>query len=220
MDARLRILVTLGALVLVTTSSFQRWWLLVAVAGGLALVWGRCGVGVRRFSLRCLVVLPVALGLSLLFCLSYGWQHGWIVAAEVVVRIILAVAVVYTLTATTPVPALLHGLAQMRVPTIFLATIAFMDRYLHVFREELQRMRRARECRAFGPNVFAAFRDLGWFLAILVLRAYERSERVYAAMSARCWDPSRGWPTPLPPGVYRSVQGAGGGDVSRINQSA
>lgn len=202
MDVRLKLLLTLAALVAVTMGSFERWWIYLCVMAGVLSLWFRSGVPLKRFFLRCLIVLPVAAGLALLFLLSYGLQRGWSVALETVVRILLAVAVVYTLTATTPMPALLHGLARMRVPSLFVATLAFMARYLHVFRDELLRMRRARECRTFAPNAFGQFRDIGWFLAVLVIRAFERSERVYAAMNARSWNPRKGWPPPLPLSAY------------------
>ncbi len=199
LDPRLRLLLALAGLVAVSAGSFRRLWPLVLVAAVLAFVWWWNRLSLVRFLRRWLVVLPIILGFTVLFLLSSGIQHGWLKAAELAVRITLAVAVVFALTATTPVPALLHALGKLGLPSLLLATAAFMHRYGSVFVEELQRMRRARECRTFQPNVFAELRDIGWFLAVLVIRAFERSERVYAAMIARGWQAENGWPEPIDP---------------------
>lgn len=197
LNPRRKILLTLAALVLISAASFERWWLLLPVLLLLALVWWHSQLSLVRFLKRWLMVCPLIVGFALLFLLSSGLQTGCIKAAELATRLTMAVAVVFALTATTPVPALLHALGTLGVPSLILATAAFMCRYAAVFGEELQRMRRARECRNFEPNLFADLRSIGWFLAVLVIRAFERSERVYAAMIARGWRPEHGWPEPL-----------------------
>ena len=46
------------------------------------------------------------------------------------------------LSATTPVPELLHGMTRLKVPRLLVAIIAFMLRYIDVLVEQLGRMRR------------------------------------------------------------------------------
>ncbi len=211
-DARWRVCLALIGLIAVSAGTFQRWWLLAGVALVVAVLWWYSQLSLLQFLKRWLVVLPAILGFALLFLLSSGFQAGWLKAVELAVRITLAVAVVFVLTATTPVPALLHALGRLGLPSLLLATAAFMHRYGSVFVDELQRMRRARECRSFHPNLFAELRDMGWFLAVLVVRAFERSERVYAAMIARGWQPENGWPEPIAPRMVTAAGRKPGGE--------
>jgi energy-coupling factor transporter ATP-binding protein EcfA2/energy-coupling factor transporter transmembrane protein EcfT len=189
------LILLLGA---VWAGSFQSWWVLLAVAAGLALWWIWAKVTVRPFLLRLAATLPVLLTASSFILLSRGLQQGWLPALELLVRVTLAIAVVYTFVATTGAAAILDGLRRLGVPPLFVAVLAFLCRYGAVFIDELQRMRRAREARTFHPNLLSEFRSLGWFAAMLFIRAYERSERVYGAMCARGWSADKGWPVPIP----------------------
>lgn len=92
---------------------------------------------------------------------------------------------------TTPFHDLVDGLRQLRLPTIMVAIISFMYRYLSVLSAEATRMRRARTSRSADPGgtgggsmVWRA-RVTGSMVGSLFLRSYERSERIYAAMQAR-----------------------------------
>jgi cobalt/nickel transport system permease protein len=56
-----------------------------------------------------------------------------------------------------------------------------------VFWDELERMRRAKLSRTFYPSTWWEIRSIARFVGILFVRAFERSERVHAAMMARGW---------------------------------
>jgi cobalt/nickel transport system permease protein len=103
----------------------------------------------------------------------------------------LSVQVALLLAFTTPFHDLVDGLRELRVPRIIIAIISFMYRYLAVLSDEASRMMRARDARsAMGSGASAS--TLRWRATVtgrmvgsLFLRAYERSERIYAAMQAR-----------------------------------
>jgi cobalt/nickel transport system permease protein len=63
-----------------------------------------------------------------------------------------------------------------------------MYRYLHVLTEELDRMVKARRSRTFRRSGRLDWVLLTGLIGILFLRAFERGERVHAAMLARGWD--------------------------------
>jgi cobalt/nickel transport system permease protein len=92
---------------------------------------------------------------------------------------------------TTPFHDLVDGLRLLRLPTIMVAIISFMYRYLSVLSGEATRMARARASRSAGPGgtgraaLFWRARVTGSMVGSLFLRSYERSERIYAAMQAR-----------------------------------
>jgi cobalt/nickel transport system permease protein len=60
---------------------------------------------------------------------------------NILVKGTLGVATTAIMAATTPVPALLHGLEHLRLPKVFVGICAFMIRYLDVITGEMNRMR-------------------------------------------------------------------------------
>jgi cobalt/nickel transport system permease protein len=92
---------------------------------------------------------------------------------------------------TTRFHDLVHGLEQLRVPTLFVAVMSLMYRYMAVLTGESSRMMRARESRtdhvpgAKRPSVIWRAKQVGNMVGALFLRSLERSERVYLAMQAR-----------------------------------
>ena len=62
-----------------------------------------------------------------------------------------------------------------------------MYRYMFVLVDELDKMRRAKLARTFYPSLWWELRLMANFVGILFVRAFERAERVYAAMCARGW---------------------------------
>ena len=92
---------------------------------------------------------------------------------------------------TTPFHDLVDGLRQLRLPRIMVAIISFMYRYLSVLSDEATRMARARASRSADPDghgggsIIWRAKVTGSMVGSLFLRAYERSERIYAAMQAR-----------------------------------
>lgn len=104
----------------------------------------------------------------------------------------LSVQVALLLTFTTPFHGLLDALRELRTPTILVAIIGFMYRYLAVLGDEAHRLLRARTSRsAFGEDgrgggtIAWRAKVVGSMVGSLFLRSYERSERIYAAMQAR-----------------------------------
>jgi cobalt/nickel transport system permease protein len=89
------------------------------------------------------------------------------------------------LAATTPLPEIITGLERLRVPRVFTAVASFMVRYLTVLAAELARMRTAVLCRGGDPRWLWQVRDVTSGLGALVIRSFERGERVYLAMASR-----------------------------------
>lgn len=103
----------------------------------------------------------------------------------------LSVQVALLLAFTTPFHDLVDALRELRLPRILISIISFMYRYLAVLGDEGSRMLRARDARSAGgagsPGGSIRWRATvtGRMVGSLFLRAYERSERIYAAMQAR-----------------------------------
>lgn len=82
--------------------------------------------------------------------------------------------------------ALGHALQRLYVPAALSHLLLFTVRYLDVLGAEYERLRRAMTARAFRPRTDRhTWRSLGWLVGMLLVRSFERAERVLAAMKCR-----------------------------------
>jgi cobalt/nickel transport system permease protein len=82
--------------------------------------------------------------------------------------------------------ALCVALARLGVPQVLTAQLLFLYRYAFVLGGEASRMATARELRSNGRAL--ALSAYGPLLGHLLLRAYERAQRIHWAMTARGFD--------------------------------
>lgn len=111
---------------------------------------------------------------------------------SIVIRTLLSVMMAILLTATTAFPDMLHAFRHLRLPSLLVAVIGFMYRYIFVLSDEVIRLLRARSARSArlpgykaGGTVTWRARVTGYMAGQLFVRSFERSERVYQAMLAR-----------------------------------
>ncbi len=113
-----------------------------------------------------------------------GISGGWLSFISILLRSALTVTAALILTATTGFGAICQALERLGMPTIFARQLTFMYRYLFVLAEESQRMSNARElrsCRGTGMGI----RPYASMVGHLLLRTWERAERVHRAMLCR-----------------------------------
>jgi cobalt/nickel transport system permease protein len=132
------------------------------------------------------LALPVLGGPPQLTVLGVGLSvPGLHAAATITLKAAFGLLATGVLTATTPLPEIITGLERLRVPRVFTTVAAFMVRYLDVLVAELARMRTATACRGGNPRWLWQVRDVTTGLGALVVRSFERGERVYLAMASR-----------------------------------
>lgn len=154
---------------------------------------------------RALVALPFGLAaLPLIFSspdhtLLLGMSvipynlDGWLRFLSILIKIWLSMQVAIILNATTSFNQLLDGLAELRLPAIFISIFSLMWRYLFVIVQEAQRLMQARASRSVRlPDAPRGSHPLLWQMKVtgqmagsIFLRSLERSDRVYLAMKAR-----------------------------------
>jgi cobalt/nickel transport system permease protein len=154
-------------------------WGMLAVVGAVALR-GRSG----SLLLRVVGMLPF-LGL---LALPMGLSRGWEPAAATVAKSAAAFGAVALLSMTTPMHRLLAALQELGVPRLLTAILESMHRYSAVLTDELARMRRARLARTFRPSTVGEWVGSSRTVGRLLVRSFERAERVHSAMLARGWD--------------------------------
>lgn len=109
-------------------------------------------------------------------------------AWSILARATLGTATAVLLIATTPVTDVLSGMSRLRAPAALVAIAGFMIRYLEVVYDEAGRMRTAMAARGWHPRARKSLASAGSMAGALLVRSYERGERVHQAMVARGYD--------------------------------
>jgi cobalt/nickel transport system permease protein len=205
-DARVKFILAIAAILVVSLLPMGAFLAMAMIWLMLVACSATAGLGPFRLSRSAVVALPFAIAA---FPLIFTVQEEIIttiglgpldltVSAEGIRRFLtimigswLSVQVALLLAFTTPFHDLVDGLRELRVPRIIIAIISFMYRYLAVLTDEASRMLRARDARSGGAggrsggSIRWRATVTGRMVGSLFLRAYERSERIYAAMQAR-----------------------------------
>jgi cobalt/nickel transport system permease protein len=86
--------------------------------------------------------------------------------------------------ATTGFTAVCHALEQLGMPQVFAVQLLFLYRYIFVLADESDRSSRARELRSCGKKGLG-INSFGSMVGHLLLRSWQRAERIHTAMLAR-----------------------------------
>lgn len=191
LDPRVKLVGTLLFVVGVIATPIGRWRLLAAEGLALAFAVGLSGVPPRELLRRWLGFLVLVGSLAAMVALSHPRRAevGTLgVAATIVAKNSLAFLALLLLANVTPLRRLLVALRRLGIPPVLVATLQFMERYVYVLTDELDRMVQARRARTFRRAGRLDWGLLTGLIGVLFLRAIERGERVHAAMVARGWD--------------------------------
>jgi cobalt/nickel transport system permease protein len=191
LDARAKLVATLAFVVLVVATPVGWWRPLAAEALALAFVVGLSGVPPRELLVRWLGFLVLVGFLALMVAPAHPRRPELgvaVVLLTILAKNSLAFLATLVLVNVTPFRKLLVAMRRLGMPPVLVATLQFMYRYLHVLADELDRMVKARRSRTFRRSGRLDWGLLTSLIGVLFLRAFERGERVHAAMVARGWD--------------------------------
>jgi cobalt/nickel transport system permease protein len=183
MEPAAKLIAFIACAVLVATTPGWKPASLAAYAAMSAILMSGFEAPVRLVARRLLAASPVVLLTAVMLAYqSSDPQTGLAMAAKAGIVILLFAV----LTTTTPVSALLPAMRRLGLPAAAGSVLALMERYIRLLGEEYSRMRRARVSRtSHSMGVRAAFRSEGQLAGALLLRSWNRSDRVYQAMLAR-----------------------------------
>ena len=143
---------------------------------------------------RVLIALPFCLfiGLSnvifdraIAFTLGgYAVSLGVLSFATIMLKMYLSVMSALVLVATTPFTELTAQLRRIHVPLVFVMVFEMTYRYISVLLEETYSMTTAYKLRS-GVKKALDMRHMGSFVGQLLLRGFDRAERIHAAMRCR-----------------------------------
>ena len=197
LDPRVRIVTSLAFSIVVAVS--QR-----PTAAGLGLAVSIVLVGTARlpfvptlkriaalnvFMALLLITLPFAVsGTTALFTLgplAYS-QEGLLRGATIAVKSNAIVLCLAALIATIEITEMGHALSHLRVPHKLTHLFLLTGRYIGVLRRECMRLANAMRVRCFRPGMNRhTYRSLGYLVGMLLVKSFDRSERVLAAMKCR-----------------------------------
>jgi cobalt/nickel transport system permease protein len=172
------------------------WTVIVATAKGLpamtfALAAGLALVAAARISpgdlLRRLLPVEVLLLILAVLLPFPTYSHESLrLAAVIALKANAAVLAVAALLGTMDAVTLGHALAHLYVPQRLAQLLLFMVRYFDVLSREYARLRTAMRVRCFRPRMNGhSYRTFGYLVGMLLVRSFDRSERVLAAMKCR-----------------------------------
>jgi len=143
---------------------------------------------------KVLVVLPFAVMVGLFNPLfdrqvvvqlgTLDISGGWLSCLSIVTRALLTAGAAIVLVAVTGFPAICATLERLGMPRVFAVQLLFLHRYIFVLADEGGRVARARQLRACGRRGLG-LHQFGPLVGHLLLRTWERAERVHMAMLAR-----------------------------------
>lgn len=152
----------------------------------LLVLFAIAGIPATFIIKRTLVIMPFLVFIVVLIPL---FQHQTIaVAAVTFARAISSVLALILFISTTPFPRLLQEFRTIGVPDIIVQVLAFIYRYFFVLIDEVEHMQLAIKTRAPVRKRSLVMTALSHLLGMLIIRSYERSERIYQAMRLRGYD--------------------------------
>jgi len=143
---------------------------------------------------RVLIALPFCLfaGISnVIFDKATAFEIGGVAVSfgvlsltTILLKMYLCVMAALLLVATTPFTELAAQLRRLHVPMVFVLIFEMTFRYIGVLIEEVHSMATAYKLRS-GNKKALEMRHMGSFAGQLILRGFDRAERVHAAMRCR-----------------------------------
>ncbi|MDH5545406.1 MAG: cobalt ECF transporter T component CbiQ [Gammaproteobacteria bacterium] len=134
------------------------------------------------------IVLPLTIpgeAMFHVFGIAFAWE-GLRLAVMIVFKAISVVMTTYAIFGTTRFDTAMIALQRLRCPTILVQMFLFTYRFIFVFVEEIKRKDTAMKSRGFEKRFdMRTLTTVGNFIGTLIIRSFERTERVYKAMLSK-----------------------------------
>jgi cobalt/nickel transport system permease protein len=134
------------------------------------------------------ILLPLSVPgepLAVIGPFHYSYE-GLVPAVKIAIKGNAIVLAILVLIGTMDINTLGHALRHLRVPDGLSHLLLFTARYLEVLHSEYVRLCWAMKVRGFRPRMDRhTYRSFGNLLGMLLVRGYDRSERILAAMKCR-----------------------------------
>ena len=116
--------------------------------------------------------------------LGIGITYGILSFFSIMIKTVLTVVAVLILVATTPIPEIFNQFIKFKIPEIIATQLLLTYRYISVILQESSNMYTAYKLRNNGGKGIK-ISDMGVFIGQILLKSFNRAERVYNAMKCR-----------------------------------
>lgn len=113
-------------------------------------------------------------------------EAGLRLSALIVIKAIAIVLIAFTIFGSRRFDINMIALQRLKCPTVIVQVLLFTYRYIFLFMAEMKRMDTAMKARGFvrKPNMYT-LTIMGNFVGTLLIRSFERTERIYKAMLSK-----------------------------------
>ena len=107
-------------------------------------------------------------------------------------RLIVCLTAIVILSSTSPMQEVVQSFRKLGMPRDLAMILTIMVRFLFIFVDELRDIRQSMTSRNFDPfNDKISYKwrvkQVGYSIAMMFLKAYEKGERIYLSMASRCF---------------------------------
>lgn len=121
-------------------------------------------------------------------------------ASLIALKTLTAMLVMIIMLTTQPIQEYLDGLANLKIPPVLISILYLACRYAFLFVGEVKSTQRAMVSRLFNPGINKrALMAYGEMAGGVLVKSIDRSDNVYRAMSARCFNGK------MPAGVPKNI---------------
>ena len=113
-------------------------------------------------------------------------KEGILYATKITVKSNTILLAMIALLGTIPIFTLGHAMSRLSVPDKLVHLLLFTYRYIHVIFQEYRRLINAMKIRGFTPRTNNhTYKTYAYLLGALLVRSYDRAERIHKAMLCR-----------------------------------
>jgi cobalt/nickel transport system permease protein len=205
-----RVLIVLLLVMATVLTPVGQWWTWAMYGAGLALLIALSRVTLsllaQRIALESIFVGVVLLGTLFQPGTDVLWQWGRVqisgtglmLLGSISCKSLLCLGFLNLLVLTTALPELLQALTVLKLPSLLVAILTAMTRYITLLIEEISSLRRAALSRNLLGRRHWQRLVVGNLIGSLFIRTYERGDRIHQAMLARGYTGSLPLPQSLP----------------------
>ena len=107
---------------------------------------------------------------------------------QLILTALASVSCLYFLSFTTPMPDILEVLRKLHCPKLLIELMLLIYRFIFVLLETASSIGTAQDCRLGNKDYKTSLKSFGMLGSVLMIRAVSRSNKLYDAMEARCYD--------------------------------
>ena len=114
--------------------------------------------------------------------------HSLLYGIQLILTAVASVSCLYFLSFTTPMPDILEVLRKLHCPKLLIELMLLIYRFIFVLLDTASAITTSQNCRLGNRNYRTSIKSFGMLGSSLMIRAVQRSNKLYDAMEARCYD--------------------------------